>query len=83
VVVDTYTFYIIEAGCLIFTPHQGQQKVLVIPRGVADDVAGHLILNLALYSSLILSMPISDPDTIALVSVSSSVPNPKMEYLIA
>ena len=32
---------------------------------------------------LILSMPISDPNKIALVSVSSSVPNRKMQYLIA
>ena len=42
-----------------------------------------MVLNLTLYSSLILFMPISDPEMIALVSVSSSVPNPKMEYLIA
>ena len=44
VVADTCTFHNMcptEAGCLIFTPHQGQQEVLVIPGGVADDIAGH------------------------------------------
>ena len=29
-----------EQVVLIFTPYQGQQKVFVIPRGIADNIAG-------------------------------------------
>ena len=54
-----------------------------MPEGVADNVANHHGLYPDLLSSLILSMPISDPNKIALVSVSSSVRNSKMQFLIA